>query len=532
MTETPTRIETQSPPTIENIQKTIDTLPLAAPIKSCLLLYNLFNTLLESTENAAEKLNSIEACQSTVETLCDILSTQIASIPPWTALQNKPLRQHLINLPYRYASLFASLLCDIHPNERKIAEKSVFFALFYLAKTQSFSYMLYQSLPIEFWLRSHALYSYMEKNKLQGKNDVPYQGINDGITLYKIICLYGTVISYQFSKNELSHLQNYVQNNAQKIDIAHNTTGSVFILILTKDQGPRYFSLYRKSIREDDPQYCRGLQLNKLVEYTQSLLKQNPKESTLLQKNKEKIEPQILEKILLSWIGARPRRSLREEKKGSIQGCIGMNAIHFFLKNPLDLENNTANFNNLSTVTEDKHFDHAAEKDMALALDPWSTQGAKKLNPPQTENSLHSFNYKNVSGQGICLQAHKKEVPQCQHGSLIALIQTDFTTNACPWRLGSVKWLQATDDNHVLFGIHLLSDQLPILACTLSNLDDETHYDAIYIPEQIDVPASVLLQTQQDLLNKKFKIFLENDTINARLKEILLKTAYFVQYAL
>ncbi|MCK9534564.1 MAG: molecular chaperone [Pseudomonas sp.] len=337
------------------------------------------------------------------------------------------------------------------------------------------TYQLYYPAPRLFWLELHQVYLLARKNNLHTQpisetllSNISEQSIESA---YRCALLLSCARINQMRQSDIALLARILPSWShlsalQNVELA----SSLFVVNLNSDAPPRYKEL----IAEDQSTTHLGFNTLALAE---ALMEQ---QQPLIQYKKtaarlsvpENMSGTLIAQLCSAWGNIAKRDFQRTSSQGSLQVCLGMSAVHYYLAGQESFEQHLqlpsaslVEYNpdnsppDIWNYAIDARLD--TEKDPLLAdlieyqATPIITDhtSPEPIAPTAALYPAYALSIVNHSPGGYCLAWHDTVPAQLQAGEIIALRET--TDKA--WTTAVVRWIRQAGTSSTQMGIELIA---------------------------------------------------------------------------
>lgn len=408
---------------------------------------------------------------------------------------------------------------------------------------------LYCPVPEGLWLELHQLHRIARKHGLEhAQVSDPLAHSNKSLSqeqTYVAALLLGCARCNQLRQSSIARLAEALEGWSSLVELqSAEQSHSLFVIAPQQDGPPRYKSLFS----ENELHNLLGLDPRSLVDSIKDYLQlapesRDPKKLTV----PEGVSLDLLQHLSCAWGDIAERTFQRNPGKGSLNLCIGMTAVHFFLagrKSFADVlqrpeaAHSSAQFTSKRTgdaadiwsvafdARRESHWDSTTEEveyksGRRSAID----QAAAEENHPTFELPII-----NHSPGGYCL-SWPREVPgQMQAGELLG-IQDAPGQN---WSVAVVRWIRQVRGGGTQTGIELIAPQAQPCGLQLLRKSEQSssYLRALLLPaiSAISRPASLITPRLPFQESNKVSVNLNGQELRAILSRRLTSTGSFSQF--
>nr|WP_298142472.1 molecular chaperone [uncultured Pseudomonas sp.] len=331
---------------------------------------------------------------------------------------------------------------------------------------------LYCPVPEGLWLELHQLYQIALERDLQRRviRDPQARHVDD-LSIeqsYLAALMLGCARCNQMRQAAIARLAEALEPWSAQVRLqAGNAPSSLFAVALTVDGPPRYISL----LQGGELPGSLGIDPTPLVDalkaYLQLPAEQRSQSSLLVP---EGLSTDMLQHLCAAWGDISERSFQRNQGQGSLNLCIGMSALHFFLANKRPFNEVLKRPNELGAAvfeapsgTPDiwaKAFDAPKTRDWAHHLPmeniEYQRSGADNVDSgaaPAEGYPTFTLPIVNHSPGGYCMSWPKEVPSQLQAGEIIGL--QDSPEHA--WSVAVVRWIRQVRGGGTQMGIELVA---------------------------------------------------------------------------
>lgn len=376
------------------------------------------------------------------------------------------------------------------------------------------AYQLYYPAPPLFWLELHQVYWLARKNNIHTQliNDTLLGNISEQSieAAYSCVLLLSCSRINQMRQGDIAILARTLPSwcqlaTLQKVEL----DCSLFVVNLNSDSPPRY-----KELIEQEPSPSRlGFNTQELAD---ALIKhqQSPehKDTTPRIDIPEDMSSTLLAQLCSAWGNIAKRDFQRTSSKGSLELCIGMSAVHYYLA---DQELFTQTLKSQQAAEVEYNTDNrppdiwasAIDAEVVVEPDPLQVDLIEYEKTPINEDDtnghqspvqstvsypVHTLSIVNHSPGGYCL-AWRDTVPaQLQTGEIIALRENQDR----PWSTAVTRWIRQVGSASAQMGVELIAPNAQPCGLQLLRISDKSSQflRALLVPEipALSRPASVI----------------------------------------
>ncbi len=411
---------------------------------------------------------------------------------------------------------------------------------------------LYCPVPDGLWLELHLLYRLAQRHGLQTSSVSDPLAIHPGRrsaeTTYLAALLLGCARTNQMRQNAIANLAEVLESWSALVKLQPaSAASSLFVIPHQVDGPPRYKSLFNES----DLSELQGTDPAPLLDAIHSYLQlpeADRSQSGLLVT--ERFSTEQLQHLNAAWGDIAERTFRRNPTQGSMNLCIGMSAVHYFLAGQ-------CNFNEVLKKPEENRSASFVEKpDKSKATDIWANAfdvkpqalwergmplediqyktpgnaGGGFAAADDEQYPVHSLLIINHSPGGYCL-SWPKEVPgQLQAGELLGVQASEKKE----WSMAVVRWIRQVRGGGTQMGIELIAPNAKPCGLQLTRKTEQSsqYLRALLLPEirAISRPATLITPRMPFQESNKVRINLNGAETRAILGRRQSCTGSFSQY--
>ncbi len=375
------------------------------------------------------------------------------------------------------------------------------------------TYQLYFTAPPLFWLELHQIY------KLAAQNNVHTQLIRDPMlstiseqsveSAYSCALLLSCARTNQMRQSDIAILANILPSWVllTKLQSADLPT-SLFVADLNNDAPPRYKELLEHPHSETRVGLNTQDLAEALVRHQQTFGDKSIRHKIVLP---ETMSSTLLAQLCSAWDNIAKRDFQRTSSQGTLQVCLGMSAVHYYLSGQESFED-TLKSHQVGIVeyktdnAERDIWDTASDVKQDAEFNPLDVNLIEYSNLPTLDDApykrsakssvalypSYSLSIVNSSPGGYCLAWHDTIPSQLQAGEITAICQAENGI----WSTALVRWIRQVDNAITQMGIELIAPNAqPCGLQLLRNNDTSSQFlRALLVPEinALSQPASVI----------------------------------------
>lgn len=409
------------------------------------------------------------------------------------------------------------------------------------------AYQLYYPAPPNFWLELHQVYILARQHNLhtQPIRDPLLSGVSQQSVeaAYCCVLLLSCARINQMRKNDIAVLAETLPSWSH-LSVLQNTEldSSLFVVNLNSDAPPRYKKLV------DEKHGAARLGFN-TEELASALLEHQQKRNTKRFSSPISI-PEAMSSTLIAqlhnaWGQLAKRDFQRTSSQGTVQVCLGMSAVHYYLagEESFDKTLKLAQQTHVEYITDNSPPDiwaSAIDADSDTVPNPLDTEFIEYTVEDQSSDDtaseqpalypVYSLDIVNQSPGGYCLAWHNTVPAQLQTGEIIAL-RDDETM---PWTTAVVCWIRQTSSTITQMGIELIAPNAQHCGLQLLRGKNESSFflRALLVPEipALSRPASVIGPRIPFQEGHKVAINLQGKELKAILNKRIKQTGSISQF--
>ena len=418
-----------------------------------------------------------------------------------------------------------------------LLREAIYFASQYLARSLLESYLVYKPEIKNTWLELHQLYQYAEEHALHTLPvDDPYPDISLPMyytieLVYKRIVLLSLAEPYhlmQGEAREFYYLLSAWASTCELLPIVNAPNEGDYVVDMQADVAPGFYSselsrdlgeAYSVDISEVQKRldvHLKNILRNNLHEFEEE-------QHVQLQHRKQR---DMLLRLSDAWRGTLKRSVERHETAYQIKMATGINAIHHYLSLGQAF---TPEVDELKLQTDDidaAFFANAYRS--ALQKDRYHSNQSYSVNPWLQSNFSEYGSALTCSIDCPRLHAVVGEiVAHCDH-------KGSTQKNKDQWRVGLIRWLKTSDDEHLDMGImNLARSAVAVAVKSVAGVGEGTDYfRAVLIPKQVSLQQTrcLIVPTHVYDINSVLAINMKQRIFYAKLHKLKLSTQSFTQF--
>ncbi len=476
---------------------------------------------------------------------------------------NQSILQELIH-GYEIIAFEAAHDSNANVNDKTLAI-AICRAINYLSEMLLRSCEVYAICPKNLWRDAHQLYTFAEARNLV---DIPVddnlQGNeNNSQTIannYKQILLFTLARPITLRQSDSERVYNELFEWSKYSSIEKNASvdqvDQLFSIHIEQDSPPDYL----EKTDLDDMASILLLNTDKLVSHIKNLMEEQSKKKQKLAVGND-ISLETLQNLINGWGVAAKRRFSRAGRRGRINVTIGLansaKAIYDSTKpkNAFDTKSGMVRSPTLDTnfTLEEISGGKSASQSYithnqvhSQSDSSWDIVGkgvaltenyanAELTNNKQFESEAVADDSHwlivNVSAGGYCLRWNSDETSKAQIGELISL-QEFNSKNGFEWYIGTIRWMQFTQENGLEIGVQVLSPKVLTATAQRVNRPHETPFDCLMLPgiKALNQLPSMLLPSHAFKMNDKLVVHISETRLDITLQETKESTGSFTQF--
>ena len=439
-------------------------------------------------------------------------------------------------------------------------------AINYLSEMLLRSCEVYAICPKNLWLDAHQLYIFAASKNLTDlsiiDNEQEERKNQTIANCYKQLLLFTLARPITLRQRDSERVYNELFNWAKYSNIQQTTSedqvDQLFCVHTEQDSPPDYLE---KSDLNDNTSILI-LDAGKLVSHIEDLITEQGKQKQKLAVGDD-IPLETLQSLVNSWGISAKRRFSRADRQGRINVAIGLANSSKAIRDSLTSQNAFATksgFVRTSPIAANPNFTLEEINDNNPVLQGYITQNqigsqsdnswdlvgrgvaltenyanaeltnSEKLGTSKKGTDTHWL-IVNVSAGGYCLRWNSDETSKAQIGELISLQEFDNKNNF-EWYIGTIRWMQFTQDNGLEIGVQVLSPKVITATAQRVSRPHETPFDCLMLPgiKALKQLPSTILPSHAFKTNDKLVVKLSDKKLNITLQETKEHTGSFTQF--
>lgn len=506
-------------PSVRGVRRWLAGLPKANLGETARQLYQAILELNQLRTTAQDRLQLLELLRPEIYFVCKELERYFVNQP--IVLSERPrkvasLCQALQNhLATGYKLISVELAPQASHEHLQLFTISLQRAIRSLCAMLVRSTQLYRPTPDGLWLELHQLYAIAVEHGVHRslvRDDLGYR--TKGLSTeqsYIVALMIGSARCNQMRQQNIAQLAQVLEPWSALVHLQPTpTSSSLFAASPRLDGPPRYRSMFASG----DLPGLLGIDPHALVAAIQAYLQSSPAipcESALAVPDGLSVD--LMQHVSAAWGDVSERSFQRTPAQGSMELCIGMSALHYFLagqrafgellKNPEADRSAVFKLNNAAPDIWAVAFDaHSVNEDAMLPRDTIefvrpviaTAEEEDKAELPPVDNLFPTFQVRliNHSPGGYCLSWPGEVPAQLQAGELLGL--RDGTSQN--WSVAVVRWIRQVRGSGPQMGVELIAPYAqPCGLRLLRKIDQGSEYlRALILPEisAISRPATLI----------------------------------------
>jgi len=451
--------------------------------------------------------------------------------------------------------------------DNKTLSMAICRAITYLSEMLLRSCEVYAICPKNLWLDAHQLYTFAASKNLTDlsivDNEQNEERKNQTIeNCYKQLLLFTLArpitLRQRDSERVYNDLFKWAKHSNIQQEASEDKVDQLFCVHTEQDSPPDYLE---KSDLNDSTSILI-LDAGKLVSYIQNLITEQSKQKQKLAVGDD-IPLETLQSLVNSWGISAKRRFSRADRQGRINVAIGLANSAKAIRDSLTSQNTfdtKSGFVRTSSITANPNFTLEDINDNNPVLQGYITQNqigsqsdnswdlvgrgvaltenyanteltnSEKLGTAKKDIDTHWL-IVNVSAGGYCLRWNSDETSKAQIGELISLQEFDNKNNF-EWYIGTIRWMQFTQDNGLEIGVQVLSPKVMTATAQRVSRPHETPFDCLMLPgiKALNQLSSMVLPSHAFKTNDKLIVQISDRKLNVTLQETKEHTGSFTQF--
>ncbi|VAX08230.1 hypothetical protein MNBD_GAMMA25-486 [hydrothermal vent metagenome] len=453
------------------------------------------------------------------------------------ALERNQLLQNILSGMAMGYKLVVNQLAISRPHREHddmLLREALYFSSQYLARQLLEAYLVYMPEPKNCWLELHQLFQYATETAMATLPvDDPFPDISIPIAntislIYKRIVLLSLAEPYHLMKNEARefyYLLSAWSNNCELLPSSNMPCVGEFSLDANADNPPRFVSseiewVAKKGYLLDISEVQKRLdtQLQRVLRANFLELEDDANHSLMQQR----CQRDMLLRLADAWQGNLTRNGTRHSSDENIEMATGLNAGHHYISLGREFSPEQDELRIISDKIEPTTY--ASAYHSALQKDRLHHNHVYKTNPWWQRNFSRNGAALNCSVN--CPRLHTAV------GELVAYCEPEKLP--LRWKVGAIRWLHSSLDNHLDLGIMNIADSaVPVASKAMAGCGEGTDYfRSLLIPKQISLQQRRCLIVPAHVydINSVLMINLRNKIFYLKLVRLLLCTQSFHQF--
>lgn len=463
----------------KQVKDWLDMLPKGQPFEASRMARDGLATLNRQKLAPDQRLKLLELYGETIHALLPAIAATYSGVALPLPEKNRQAanlaRELYVELAYGY-KLALLELANKRFGTGRLLPQATRGALAALANILVVCYQTYAPTPAGIWSEMHQLYQFAVEEGIQGT--VPEGGGNSVAHTYKQALLLALADPYRLMQGEVGKTLDYLARFGDRAQLAPLATAShgtgVFLVRLDSDKPPRPLPQDRADADAHTDLLLLTLELARLLHQQLTRLEagEAPSAFGLPEEARESGYPGLMRRLIRHW-GVAPKRHFnRIRNQATVDICVGLRAIHYFL--------------NGQTPFQPPETGAAPEGDITIAaVAPMAGATAGR------HFDSGRWEIVNESAGGLALRMISGDPLHIRVGEVVGL----KTGQGDDWSIGAVRWVQSDNPEHLEVGIQMLApNALPTeIKPTIAAAGDITQ-PALLLPEMpvLKQPAALL----------------------------------------
>lgn len=508
----------------------------------------VFQTLQELTRLQVEapvRVELLEILRPVAHTLCNALSkhylgqsVMLAERATKVATLAQSMQSHLA-IGYKLAAV--ALVEKINPrrdpDQVRLASLALHRAISELTGNLLRSTQLYLNTPPRLWQELHALYLCAideQIARLAVPDPVLHRAVPSSSVeqAYTRALLLATCKPNKLRQAEIAQIHQLAELWAPLVELKEVTGGAeLFVFDLSKDAPPTYRSLAQAGSADHE----RAIDPSRLVSHLNDLRNGAPGVATKAQ-GEAGLSASLLQHLVQAWSELSERSFSRVAAEGTLNTCIGLTALHYYLSGGRDFETMMRGDQGRYLVTEsDNPFLKAKpvqhRPDDRTGKDVWSLAfggDVAKEQKPRDFNlqfqdkadaapryDVHQCQIVNISPGGYCIEWAGEVAAGVRAGEVIGLRETTQPA----WSIGVIRWVKQLPGHGAQLGIEVLAPKAkPCGARVIKKTGESSEYmRTLMLPELKSIGRPATLITPALTFRAGYKVGLNVDGEEAKI---------------
>lgn len=523
----------------------------------------VFQTLQELTRLQVEaplRVELLEILRPVAHTLCNALSKHYLGqsvMLPERATKVATLAQSMqSHLAIGYKLAAVTLVEKINPrrdpDQVRLASLALHRAISELTGNLLRSTQLYLNTPPRLWQELHALYLCAVDEQI-ARLPVPDTVLHRAVPsssveqAYTRALLLATCKPNKLRQAEIAQIHQLAELWAPLVELKEVSGGAeLFVFDLSKDAPPTYRSLAQAGSADHE----RAIEPTRLVSHLNDLRNGAPGVATKAQ-GEAGLSASLLQHLVQAWSELSERSFSRVAAEGTLNTCIGLTALHYYLSGGRDFETMMRGDQGRYLVTEsDNPFLKAKQvqhrPDDRTGKDVWSLAfggDVAKDQKPRDFNlqfqdkadaapryDVHQCQIVNISPGGYCIEWAGEVASGVRAGEVIGL--REETQPA--WSIGVIRWVKQLPGHGAQLGIEVLAPKAkPCGARVIKKTGESSEYmRTLMLPElkSIGRPATLITPALTFRAGYKVGLNIDGEEVKIHLSRQVSATQSFSQF--
>ena len=460
-------------PSVREVKTWIQNLPKANIGETARLLYQALNELNNFKTNAENRIQLLELLRPEVFFVNAQLERHFLNNAVMLDDRAKKVANLCQSLQSHLSMGYKLVIADIFQQRSPILALALQRTLHSLSASLVRAHQLYYPAPANLWFELHQSYLLARTHNLHTiavrdslLNSVKEQSVE---AAYSCALLLSCSRINQMRQSDITILSQVLPSWCHLAAIQNaNLTSSLFVINLQSDSPPHYKAL----MNSIEGQTILGFDTHNLA--SALIQHQQTKQASSLQ-IPVNMPSSLIAQLCSAWGNIAKRDFQRTASQGSLELCLGMSAVHYYLsdQNPFEQTLRSQQPVTAKYTTDNSPPDvwaNTVDTNIMSSLDPLQSElieyePLEKKDDSYTENNsatietnsplypTYTFDIINTSPGGYCLAISNNIPAPLQAGELIALREDPSKS----WITAVIRWLRQVNPNTTQIGVELIA---------------------------------------------------------------------------
>ncbi|MFA7242097.1 MAG: hypothetical protein WC091_18440 [Sulfuricellaceae bacterium] len=407
-------------------------------------MYKALAALNRYPMDAASRMELLEAYRAAIDNLLPAMKTQFVIVPLPLPEKNRRVaelnRQLYVELGYGYKIVLLESIK--HPSALTVQR-----AISSLGQVLAICYETYAPAPAGVWSEIHQLYRFAAQHGLLDKSvEEGALTVSAGFS-YKQALLLAVADPYHLMQGEVIRILDYIGRFAQLTQLQTEAqigdAGGLFLVRLDSDAPPKVLPKTLNRVDGETAVLFNTLGLAAQLSQQLGGLEAGIFPIDLLLPDAAREQPyrNLMRRLLKHWGVSAKRHFNRKHYHASVDICVGIRAIHYFLYG-------------------EQVYGAATGHSNEVALGEGELDFSPATHGKNAQFSSSQWNIVNESAGGMALTQVSNIPPQLRAGEIVGL----RAAGSLQWHIAVVRWVKSDETNRLDLGIQLIAPSATAVA--------------------------------------------------------------------